>query len=99
MELEQLPIVGIQLSRHVMMSIVRRYGGKQRRLSFNDFVVITCRISAMYRKSNWPCFIAQLIQVVVVVVAVVVIVVLIIVVVVVMATFTNDSLQNKQTWL
>jgi len=44
-------LTGIQLSRRVMSSIVRRYGGKERRLSFTDFVLTTCRVSAMYRES------------------------------------------------
>lgn len=41
--------IGIQLSRRVMSSIVRRYGGKDRRLSFTDFVLTACRINVMYQ--------------------------------------------------
>jgi len=35
-----------------MCSIIRRYGAKQRRLSFQDFVLVACRVSAMYRESS-----------------------------------------------
>lgn len=40
--------IGIQLSRKVMESIVRRYGGKKRRLCLEDFVLCSCRITVLY---------------------------------------------------
>lgn len=41
--------IGIQLSRRVMSSIVCRYGGKEKRLRFADFVLTACRINVMYQ--------------------------------------------------
>jgi hypothetical protein len=42
--------LGFNVSRKVLLPIVRRYGGKQRSLSFQDFVIAMTKVMSMYRK-------------------------------------------------
>jgi hypothetical protein len=47
---------GLRLSRKVMESVVRKYGGKKRRLAFEDFILCASRITVlygMYSSSTW----------------------------------------------
>ncbi|XP_064635193.1 calpain-8-like [Lineus longissimus] len=41
--------IGFNISRKVLLPIVRRYGGKQHALSFQDFVVAMTKVMSMYK--------------------------------------------------
>lgn len=40
--------LGFPISRQVQTSMVRRYGGKNSRISLPDFIVVVCKIITMY---------------------------------------------------
>ncbi|XP_064612946.1 calpain-9-like [Liolophura sinensis] len=46
---EVYKLIGLSVSRRVLKSIVRRYGGRVGRMEFEDFVLSSSRLVAMYR--------------------------------------------------
>ena len=39
-----LVLLGYSLSRRVLIALVRRYGGKERKLAFDDFVMVVTKV-------------------------------------------------------
>jgi len=50
---------GFPVSRMVLTSIVRRYGGRDRSISLEDFIIVMCKLVLMYSKLIQNVFICQ----------------------------------------
>ncbi|KAL3876235.1 hypothetical protein ACJMK2_034105 [Sinanodonta woodiana] len=67
MELQtMLGRLGLQVSRMVLSSVVRRYGGRERTLELQDFIIVVCKLTSLFhifqeqqKKSGGPDDVAQ----------------------------------------
>ncbi|KAK3608208.1 hypothetical protein CHS0354_039225 [Potamilus streckersoni] len=67
MELQtMLGRLGLQVSRMVLSSVVRRYGGRERTLGLQDFIIVVCKLTSLFhifqeqqKKTGGPDDVAQ----------------------------------------